>query len=199
MEPNGAPESIFAGDARARGPDGPRARNGVRLTQWAAIVSIAAKLGSTAETLRGWVRQAERNAGHRAGLTSDERQRLKELEHENRELKRTNEILRKASAFSRRRNSTAERSDDDVHRSASRDVRGRVDLRGVADRPLHLFSLEGAAARADTARTTRSETRACGPRSGACGTLTSPFMACGRSGDNSGAKASRSPAARCSG
>ena len=68
-------------------------------SQWAAIVSIAAKLGCTAETLRGWVRQAERDAGHRAGLTTDERQRLKELERENRELKRANEILRKASAF----------------------------------------------------------------------------------------------------
>ena len=68
-------------------------------TQWAAIASIAGKLGCTAETLRRWVRQAERNTGHRVGLTTDERQRLKELERENRELKRTNEILRLASAF----------------------------------------------------------------------------------------------------
>ena len=68
-------------------------------SQWAAIGSIAAKIGCTAETLRGWVRQAERDRGRRAGLTSDERERLKELERENRELKRANEILRKASAF----------------------------------------------------------------------------------------------------
>jgi transposase len=68
-------------------------------SQWAAIGSIAAKIGCTTETLRNWVRQAERNAGHRPGLTSDERQRLKDLERENRELKRANEILRKASAF----------------------------------------------------------------------------------------------------
>jgi transposase-like protein len=68
-------------------------------SQWAAIGSIAAKIGCTAETLRGWVRQAERDQGRRAGLTSDERDRLKELERENRELKRANEILRKASAF----------------------------------------------------------------------------------------------------
>ena len=68
-------------------------------SQWAAVVSIAAKLGCTAETLRGWVRQAERDTEHRAGLTTDERQRLRELERENRELKRANEILRKASAF----------------------------------------------------------------------------------------------------
>ena len=68
-------------------------------SQWAAIGSIAAKIGCTAETLRGWVRQAERDQGRRAGLTSNERDRLKELERENRELKRANEILRKASAF----------------------------------------------------------------------------------------------------
>ena len=68
-------------------------------SQWAAITSIAEKLGCTAETLRKWVRQAERDTGQRHGLTTDERQRLKELEREVRELKRTNEILRKASAY----------------------------------------------------------------------------------------------------
>ena len=68
-------------------------------SQWAAIASIASKLGCTAETLRRWVRQGERDTGRRGGLTTDERQRLKELERENRELKRTNEILRKASAY----------------------------------------------------------------------------------------------------
>jgi transposase len=68
-------------------------------SQWATIGSIAAKIGCTAETLRGWVRQAERDQGRRTGLTSNERDRLKELERENRELKRANEILRKASAF----------------------------------------------------------------------------------------------------
>jgi transposase len=68
-------------------------------SQWAAIGSIAGKIGCTAETLRKWVRQAERDQGRRAGVTSPERDRLKELERENRELKRANEILRKASAF----------------------------------------------------------------------------------------------------
>ena len=68
-------------------------------SQWAAIGSIAAKMGCTAETLRKWVRQAERDAGRRGGLSSSDRDRLKELERENRELKRANEILRKASAF----------------------------------------------------------------------------------------------------
>ena len=68
-------------------------------SQWAAIQSIATKVGCTAETLRRWVRQAERDTGHRSGLTTDERQRLRELEREVRELKRANEILRKASAY----------------------------------------------------------------------------------------------------
>ena len=68
-------------------------------TQWAAIMSIASKIGCAAETLRLWVRQAERNAGHRPGLTTEEQQRVKVLERENRELRRANEILRKASAY----------------------------------------------------------------------------------------------------
>ena len=68
-------------------------------SQWAAMESIAAKIGCTAETLRKWVRRAERDGGQRAGLTSSERDRLKALERENRELQRSNEILRKAAAF----------------------------------------------------------------------------------------------------
>ncbi len=68
-------------------------------SQWAAISSVAGKIGCTTETLRNWVRQAERDAGRRPGLTTDEQQRLKDLERENRELKRANEILRKASAY----------------------------------------------------------------------------------------------------
>ncbi|MGH9335910.1 MAG: IS3 family transposase [Vicinamibacteria bacterium] len=70
-------------------------------SQWAAIQSVASKIGCTAETLRNWVRQAERDAGRRPGLTTEERGRLKELERENRELRRANEILRKASALFR--------------------------------------------------------------------------------------------------
>src|SRR3989442_2833447 len=68
-------------------------------SQWAAITSIAEKIGCTAETLRKWVRQAERDQGTRPGLTTDERQRLKQLERENFELRRANEILKKASAY----------------------------------------------------------------------------------------------------
>ena len=68
-------------------------------SQWAAIRSIAAKIGCSSETLPRWVRAVERNTGRCPGLTTDERQRLKALVRENRELKRANEILHKASAF----------------------------------------------------------------------------------------------------
>lgn len=68
-------------------------------SEWQAICSIAAKFGMTPETLRKWVRQHERDQGIRPGLTTDERERLKELERENRELKRANEILKSAAAF----------------------------------------------------------------------------------------------------
>jgi transposase len=68
-------------------------------SQWAAIESIAAKMGCKPETLRRWVRRTERDAGTRPGLTTGERERLKQLEREVRELKRANEILRKASAY----------------------------------------------------------------------------------------------------
>ena len=68
-------------------------------SQWAAIASIAAKIGCTAQTLSNWVRQAERDQGQRPGASTDERERIKALERENRELRQANEILRKASAY----------------------------------------------------------------------------------------------------
>ena len=72
---------------------------GEHASQRAAISSIAAKIGCNPETLRGWVRQAERDQGKRPGASSDERERIKALERENRELRQANEILRKASAY----------------------------------------------------------------------------------------------------
>src|ERR687884_1080441 len=71
---------------------------GDHTSQWAAIGSIAAKIGCTAETLRQWVRQAERDQGLRAGPTTDERERIKVLERENRELRQGEEILRQGAA-----------------------------------------------------------------------------------------------------
>ena len=76
-----------------------RDHQGDHASQWAAIASIASKIGCTAESLRRWLRQAERDAGMRPGATTDERERIKALERENRELRQANEILRKASAY----------------------------------------------------------------------------------------------------
>lgn len=102
-------------------------------SQWAAINSIAQKVGCSSESLRKWVRQAERDSGRRDGVTTDERARMKELERENRELRRANEILRKASAyFAQAAMRPAHRSDDQVHRRPPPGVRSRVDLQGTA-------------------------------------------------------------------
>ena len=68
-------------------------------SEWATMVSVASKLGCSAETLRKWVRRAEREAGPGVGSNGGEDERLKVLERENRELRRANEILRKAAAF----------------------------------------------------------------------------------------------------
>jgi transposase-like protein len=68
-------------------------------SEWAAMKSIATKLGRTPETLRTWVRQAEVDDGKRDGTSTDERERVKRLERENKELRRANEILKAASIF----------------------------------------------------------------------------------------------------
>jgi transposase len=68
-------------------------------TRWAAICSVAQKIGCSGETLRTWLRQAEVDGGRRPGTTSADAQRIKELERENRELRRANDILKAASAF----------------------------------------------------------------------------------------------------
>jgi len=89
----------FSPEVRERAVRLVRQHQGEQASQWAAISSIAAKIGCTAETLRGWLRQSERDSGQRAGPTSEERERIKALERENRELRQANEILRKASAY----------------------------------------------------------------------------------------------------
>jgi len=68
-------------------------------SEWAAIVSVAQKIGCGPESLRKWIRQSERDVGKRPGPTTEDKSRIKELEREVFELRRTNEILRKASAF----------------------------------------------------------------------------------------------------
>jgi transposase-like protein len=68
-------------------------------SRWAAVVSIAEKIGCVPQTLHEWVKKAEVDAGKRAGVPSDVAERVKALERENRELRQANEILRKASAY----------------------------------------------------------------------------------------------------
>jgi transposase len=108
-------------------------------SQWATIMSIASKIGCTAETLRSWVRQAERDAGQRPGLTTDERERIKALEREVRELRQANEILRKSlSLFRGGGGSTARSRSDWLHASPYERVWGRADVQGSAHRPINL-------------------------------------------------------------
>jgi transposase len=68
-------------------------------SRWAAVTSIAAKIGCTPQTLHDWVKKAEVDSGQRAGVSTDMAEKLKALERENRELRQANEILRKASAY----------------------------------------------------------------------------------------------------
>jgi transposase len=89
----------FAPEVRSRAVRMVFEHRGEHASEWAAITSIATKIGCKAETLRLWVRQAQRDQGLRDGMTTDERARLKALERENRELRQANEILRKASAY----------------------------------------------------------------------------------------------------
>lgn len=91
--------TTYSPEVRERAVRMVREHQGEHESEWAAIVSIASKIGCTAETLRRWVRQAEKDNGQREGLTTVERERLKTLERENRELRQANEILRKASAY----------------------------------------------------------------------------------------------------
>ena len=74
-------------------------QEGSYASRWAAVMSIAEKMGCSAEALRSWVKQAEADAGKGPRLTSVERERMKDLEREVRELRRANDILRKASAY----------------------------------------------------------------------------------------------------
>ncbi len=89
----------YSPEVRARAVRMVLEHQGDYASQWSAICSIASKIGCTGETLRKWVRRAERDQGLRDGTTTEERDRLKALERENRELRQANEILRKASAY----------------------------------------------------------------------------------------------------
>jgi transposase len=101
MEPKEKRKSSvrYAPEVRERAVRMVREHTGEHASQWEAIGSIAAKIGCTAETLRKWVRQAERERGVRSSPTTAEHERIKALEREVRELRQANEILRKASAY----------------------------------------------------------------------------------------------------
>ena len=98
MESQG-PRGHYSPEVRARAVRMVLEHAGEYGSQWGAISSIAGKIGCTAETLRRWVRQAERDEGVRPGPTSADQARIRELERENRALRQANEILRKASAY----------------------------------------------------------------------------------------------------
>jgi transposase-like protein len=123
---------------------------GEHASQWAAIRPVAAKTGCGSKTLRNWVRQTARDRGQRAGPTAEDRERVKALERENREPRQANAILRKAGAcFAQAEPTgpmqaslhgcppTAGSGHDRLRRRSPRGARGRADLPGADDRPVH--------------------------------------------------------------
>jgi transposase len=98
----------FSIEVRARAVRMVQKHGGEYPSRWAAVVSVAGKIGCSAHTLNEWLNKAEVGSGKRAGVTTDVAKALKALERDNRELRQANEILRKAPHISPRRNSTAD-------------------------------------------------------------------------------------------
>jgi transposase-like protein len=136
MEPRKTAKT-YSPEVRARAVRMVTEHQGEHGSQWAAICSIAAKIGCSGETLRGWVRQGERDQGLREGMTSETRERLKALERENRAARaRLTRSCARPARILRWRSSTAGPGHDRVHRRSPRRPWGRADLQGAADRPV---------------------------------------------------------------
>src|SRR5207302_5332532 len=159
-------------------------------SQWAAINSIAGKIGCTGETLRSWVRRSERDQGLRAGPTTHDGDRIKALERENRELRQANEILRKASAYF----AQAELDRPFKRRSPSSTIivghmgSSRSAACCRSPQPPTARTLPGAPTRPSCQRDPGA-TWCWPPRSGGCSRQTSASTACARCGGNSAARA----------
>ena len=153
----------FSPEVRERAVRMVQEQRGEYPSLWAAIESIAPKIGCVPQTLNEWVKRAEVDAGTREGVTTAEAQRVKELEREVKELRRANEILKLASAFFAQAEldwqaPCADSSLEGFYRPAAQCFRGRAALQGLADCPVSVLAPRRAGARASqTLR--QSETR----------------------------------------
>src|SRR6266516_1330906 len=130
------------------------------------VTRIAVQLGLGSETLRHWVKQAEIDGGQRPGITTNDQERIAELEKEVRELRRANERSSRRRRLSSRGSSTLDCRSSELHQGTPGKVRGRADLRYLAGRPVYLLrrSLEATLRSAGARRGTQGRDFSCAPR-----------------------------------